>query len=149
MTSALRSLANTEFWSTPISKSRPVSDLNRVTRGGENCKAAAQQQSAFGTQQSVRFCLPISAIFGNFGILCNCPIRAYPRASAVKPSLSDHGDYPIFSILRFLCSSVFQRFFVFQISAIFGNFGIPGNCPIRGKASLFPVQLSVISVHQR
>ena len=39
MTSALRSLANTEFWSTPISKSRPVSDLNRVTRGGENCKA--------------------------------------------------------------------------------------------------------------
>jgi hypothetical protein len=32
MTSALRSLANTEFWSTPISKSRPVSDLKRVTR---------------------------------------------------------------------------------------------------------------------
>src|SRR6478672_8081889 len=50
MTSALRSLANTEFWSTPISKSRPVSDLNRVTRGGENCKAAAR--SAISTRHS-------------------------------------------------------------------------------------------------
>jgi hypothetical protein len=55
MTSALRSLANTEFWSTPISKSRPVSDLKRVTRKGPKAQSSAPIDNRLpGAQQSIR-----------------------------------------------------------------------------------------------
>jgi hypothetical protein len=134
MTSALRSLANTEFWSTPISKSCPVSDLNRLSRSRENCKAqvilhfwhflirADPRKSAvslflFRSASSVVISGKLllsrsrrspdlfSYSSASFVPLC---FKGFAFRSRRSP---DHARSPDLSLsLRFPCSSAFQRF---------------------------------------
>jgi hypothetical protein len=123
MTSALRSLANTEFWSTPISKSRPVSDLKRVTRVGLKCKAAAS--SLYSDR--------LPCLLGLARVDCSLfhpdprPVCAFGFPITRSPDPSLIHAHPQFSIrfttdqqltcdhpplLRFLRSSAFQRFWL-------------------------------------
>jgi len=117
MTSAFRSLANTEFWSTPISKSRPVSDLKRVTREGLKVQSSRNNTYHGDTERSgywgkKRTLGPSSLVREQV-----LPFRSRRSPDHAITRSSPHPCYPVL-IRGNVC---------LPISAIFGNFSPSGN----------------------